>query len=74
MNSLKDSVEKHFSKVINQMEAGLPDVPDDEIVGEDWIEGGDTWTCPTCINVNKNDQLVCTICKTKKVELKKLVK
>lgn len=56
------------------MEAGLPDVPDDEIVGEDWIEGGDTWTCPTCINVNKNDQLVCTICKTKKVELKKLVK
>lgn len=27
VNSLKEAVEKHFSKVISDLEAGMPDVP-----------------------------------------------
>jgi hypothetical protein len=29
LNSLKDVVERHFSKAINQLEAGLPEVKDE---------------------------------------------
>lgn len=36
VNSLRETVEHHFSKVINQIEAGLPDIKDDEeCKGED---------------------------------------
>ncbi len=39
--SLKDSVEKHFSRVINQIEAGLPEIEDEadfcrELVSESY--------------------------------------
>lgn len=41
VNTLRDAVERHFSKVINQIEAGLPDVPDDENDEDDvMLDGG----------------------------------
>ena len=52
VNTLRDAVERHFSKVINQIEAGLPDVEDEENMGDIDIVEGDTWTCPTCTNTN----------------------
>jgi len=30
VNNLRSAVETHFSKVINQIEAGLPDIQDDD--------------------------------------------
>ena len=69
MNSLRDAVERHFSKVINQIEAGLPDVPDEEEKVDDDVDrynSATTWTCPTCTNINLMNVEACGICKTKK--------
>ena len=55
VNSLKDSVEQHFSKVINQIEAGLPEVADEESKEgdeDDVFVGATTWTCLTCTAIN----------------------
>lgn len=70
MNSLKDVVEKHFSRVINQIEAGLPEVQEDD-VADSMMENleGIQWTCPTCTNLNANNTLQCGICRTKKPDI-----
>jgi hypothetical protein len=50
-------VERHFSKVINQIEAGLPDVTDEEEKTDEEVDrfnSAATWTCPTCTNINQN--------------------
>lgn len=51
---MRDTVERHFSKVINQIEAGLPEVPEEETKEDDDLNSfkESTWTCPTCTNVN----------------------
>lgn len=72
VNSLRDAVERHFSKVINQIEAGLPDVTDEEEKTEDDVDkynAATTWTCPTCTNINQMNVEVCAICKTKKPKI-----
>jgi len=55
VNNLRSTVETHFSKVINQIEAGLPDIQDedDKLDKEmDIFDKAPTWTCPTCTNLN----------------------
>jgi hypothetical protein len=53
VNSLKDTVEKHFSKVISQIEAGLPDVIDNDENDHDiFIPTLANWLCPTCTTEN----------------------
>lgn len=57
-------VEGHFSKNINQIEAGLPDIMDDDerLDGTselDKFNKATTWTCPTCTNVNPMAQELC---------------
>lgn len=68
VNGLRESVERFFSKIINQIEAGLPEVPDEESKenGDDFGFDGNNWTCPTCTNVNANTVEQCGICRTKK--------
>ena len=60
VNTLRDAVERHFSKVINQIEAGLPEVVNDDKNMEDidMIEAA-TWTCPTCTNTNSRELPQC---------------
>lgn len=57
VNTLRDAVERHFSKVINQIEAGLPEVHDEESSDNqeeiDRFNSATTWTCPTCTNINE---------------------
>ena len=68
-NSLKELVETHFSKCINQIEAGLPEVYDVLTKAGEFslsVDDMDTWTCPVCTTVNKKEQVVCPICHTKK--------
>lgn len=65
VNSLKDTVEKHFSKILGDLEAGMPDVPaGDE--DEDIDLGGTNWTCPTCTNENPQKMDKCGICRSLK--------
>ncbi len=52
---MRDTVEGHFGKVINQIEAGLPEVADEEEDGEEhsfsFVDNSKTdWLCPTCTN------------------------
>lgn len=58
VNLLKEAVERHFSKVMLQIEAGLPDVIEHEQDKDDLIMAGsdDTWTCSTCMTVNTKTQ------------------
>ena len=73
MNTLREAVERHFSKVINQIEAGLPEVEQDEDNCEDVdMVQTDTWTCPTCTNINNKDVQQCGICRTQRPALNKL--
>jgi hypothetical protein len=56
VNSMRSTVEQHFSHVINQIEAGLPDIVDDEECKDednDIFEGAKTWTCLTCTMQNQ---------------------
>ena len=65
-------MERHFSKVINQIEAGLPDVDDEECKEDDETDryhSATTWTCPTCTNINQMNIEACGICKTKKPKI-----
>jgi hypothetical protein len=53
---MKETVEKHFSKVINEIEAGLPTVQSEEVKEEDDNEfflKGTHWTCIFCTYVNE---------------------
>jgi len=54
VNNMRDTVERHFSKTINQIEAGLPEVADEESKAGDVLSLDDveTWTCPTCTTIN----------------------
>lgn len=53
VNNLRSTLEGHFSKVINQIEAGLPEIREAENVQEDDVfNSAPTWTCPTCTVVN----------------------
>ena len=73
VNGLKSVVETHFSKVINQIEAGLPEIMDDseiKMVGElDKFNKAQTWTCPTCTNLNQMSVELCQICRTKRPQV-----
>lgn len=73
VNDLKSVVETHFSKVINQIEAGLPDIKDDiddnTITEADRFSKATTWTCPTCTNLNQMSMDLCQICRTKKPKI-----
>lgn len=54
VNTLRSTLEGHFSRVINQIEAGLPEVKDEGGVPEDDVfSNAPTWTCPTCTVVNQ---------------------
>ena len=66
---LKDAVEKHFSRTIIQIEAGLPDIQDEADFCRDLFSlkhtDDKTWTCPTCTNINQITTAECGICRTK---------
>ena len=50
---LREAVERHFSKVIIQIESDLPDVIEHERNKDDLHQvNTTTWTCPTCTTVN----------------------
>ena len=54
--NLKDSVERHFSKVINEIEAGIPSVVGEECKEDDeddTFNKATTWTCIVCTVVNQ---------------------
>jgi len=58
VNTLRDTVERHFSKVINEIEAGLPIVCVEEVKEEDDEESdfftkAKNWTCINCTMVNQ---------------------
>jgi hypothetical protein len=54
---LREAVERHFSKVISQIEAGLPDVIEHEADKDDVFQANSTtWICPTCTTTNLNTQ------------------
>jgi hypothetical protein len=58
--------------VINQIEAGLPDIHDEEGASAEEIDrfnGATTWTCPTCTNINEMKIAKCIICKTDKPKI-----
>jgi hypothetical protein len=58
VNTLRDAVERHFSKVINQIEAGLPEVANEEKNDEDVdMMEATSWTCPTCTNTNAREAM-----------------
>jgi hypothetical protein len=69
VNGLKSVVETHFSKVINQIEAGLPEIMDDHEIKTaeiDRYNKATIWTCPTCTNVNQMSIDHCQACRTKR--------
>ena len=55
--TMKDTVEKHFTLVIREIEAGLPQVVEEEVKDEDDEEDffvkGSHWTCINCTMVNQ---------------------
>lgn len=55
INTLRSTLGEHFSRVIIQIEAGLPDVKDEKGENESDLVFTDTsWTCPTCTVVNQS--------------------
>lgn len=57
VNTMRDTVERHFSKIINEIEAGLPSVSYEEVKKEDdedqdFFTKGKTWTCINCTMIN----------------------
>jgi hypothetical protein len=67
---MKEILERHFSKVIGEIEAGLPSVQveeskdcddDDE---EDTFNKAKTWTCIMCTTPNPIGNTRCQICRT----------
>ena len=75
MNTLKQVVENHFSKVIGQIEAGLPEVIEDEVKAEVFaVTEEKFWTCPMCQNQMGKELAACNICRTKKPDLSLLQK
>jgi len=73
VNTLRSTLEGHFSRVINQIEAGLPDVKEEEGIKEDDVfSSSPTWTCPTCTVVNQMTNEQCQICRTKRPPIKSI--
>lgn len=71
INSLKNTLETHFSRIIGLLEAGLPGIEEVEGVKElDTFAGAQNWTCPTCTVLNPMASAQCATCKTKKPEIK----
>ena len=70
INGLKDALEKHFTKVINEIEAGLPSVQVEETKEgedeEDDVFKATSWTCITCTSLNNMNTERCNICRTKR--------
>ena len=49
VNSLREAVETHFRRVIQDIENGLPAVKDEELKEDEYaILMKQDWTCPTC--------------------------
>ena len=72
VNSLKDAVERHFGHIINQIEAGMPGIVEEEEEKEDDIfEGALNWTCLTCTTINTMATLKCQICRNNRPAFKK---
>ena len=76
MNTLKDNVERHFSKVINEIEAGLPSVSFEDIKEEDdedsdFFTKAKTWTCINCTMVNQMQTENCGICRLARPDIAK---
>lgn len=69
----KDQVEKNFAKILNQIDAGLPEVQDiDEIEGSDGdddLKEMNEWTCPCCTTLNRKENLKCQTCQTEKPKI-----
>ena len=69
VNSLKDTLERHFGTVISEIEAGLPSVEVEESKNEeddeeDSFNKATTWTCIICTTANPMANLKCQICRT----------
>ena len=72
---MKDTVERHFSKVINEIEAGLPsvsfeDIKDDDEDSDIFIKAK-TWTCINCTMVNQMHLEKCGICRLARPDIAK---
>ena len=49
VNTLREAVERHFAKVIQDIENGLPEVKDEETKEDEYsMLLKEDWTCPTC--------------------------
>lgn len=69
VNSMKDTLERHFGTVISEIEAGLPSVEVEESKGDDDDEDdtftkATTWTCIICTTQNAMALDKCQICRT----------
>ena len=67
VNTLRDTVERHFSKVINEIEAGLPivcveEVEEEDDEDEDFFTKAKNWTCINCTRVNEMRNISCHTC------------
>jgi len=54
---LQEAVSKHFAKILNSIEAGLPEVKDEEnfcreLVSAEYEKAMQSWTCPICTTSN----------------------
>jgi len=70
-------VERHFSKVINEIEAGLPSVSFEDIKEEeddeyyDIITKAKSWTCINCTMVNEIQKENCGVCRLVRPDIAK---
>jgi len=69
--SLKESVEEHFGKTIQDIEANLPDVPYDGDKDHDLDSfAKDQWFCASCTASNQNNVQYCQSCGSPKPRIK----
>ncbi len=67
VNSLKETLERHFGMVISEIEAGLPSVEVEETTEDDeeddTFSKATTWTCITCTTANPITNERCQTCR-----------
>lgn len=69
--SIKESVEEHFGKTIQDIEANLPDVPydgDKDVDMDNFTK--DQWFCQSCTVSNKNQWSYCQSCGSPKPKIR----
>ena len=73
VQTLRESVERHFNSVMKEISEGLPSIQDDAEDDTDYtFDGtnvGTTWTCRTCQVKNDMKQDKCGTCRSAKPDM-----